>query len=389
MADKNTKNRTRAGNGKGSFRKLKSGKYEYRISYKDEFGEIRRKSFTAETKAECYSLADEFRGVQKKKKRGVKTEETICSIMQEKLKNDLEKNYIGEQGYCRNLGNLKIIEKSILGKKPIRKITFKHIDFFLKTITKYSDSVIGKIYSQLKTAFRLAYHKGIINNNLMQSPELRQPKSDKPPKKIYSLTEEEQKCLLDYLDDYKQPYGRNNYSLQLIIELLTGMRMGEINALKPEHIDFRRKEIHVRSTVSRGKNYRDFIKDGTKTTTGIRDIPMSKTVEKYLRRALDNMKENPEGLVFYDYNKNGIISTYQVNLFYQRTCKKCNIEYYGQHSLRHTFATRCIEADVSPDVLKRWLGHKSIQVTLDTYADVFAKRHNSAMDKFDKYMESF
>lgn len=83
MAYKTTKTRTRADNGKGSFRKLKSGKYEYRISYKD---------------------------------------------------------------------------------------------FFLKTITKYSDSVIGKIYSQLKTAFRIAYHKGIINNNLMQSPELRQPK---------------------------------------------------------------------------------------------------------------------------------------------------------------------------------------------------------------------
>ena len=50
----------------------------------------------------------------------------------------------------------------------------------------------------------------------MQSPELRQPKSDKPHKKIYSLTEEEQKCLLKYLDDYKQPYGRNNYNLQQI-----------------------------------------------------------------------------------------------------------------------------------------------------------------------------
>ena len=82
-----------------------------------------------------------------------------------------------------------------------------------------------------------------------------------------------------------------------------------------------------------------------------------------------------------------MISTAQVNLFYQRTCEKLGIHSAGQHCLRHTFATRCIEAGVEPIVLKNWMGHTNIHVTLDTYADVFASMHNSSMATFGDYMK--
>lgn len=62
-----------------------------------------------------------------------------------------------------------------------------------------------------------------------------------------------------------------------------------------------------------------------------------------------------------------------MNLFFGKVCKKCGSESFGQHLLRHTFATRCIEAGVPPIVLKNWLGHKDIQITLDSYAEVFDK----------------
>ena len=58
------------------------------------------------------------------------------------------------------------------------------------------------------------------------------------------------------------------------------------------------------------------------------------------------------------------------------------------HALRHSFATRCIEAGVPAVVLKKWLGHTDIHITLDTYADVFARMDFSATDKFDELMES-
>ena len=58
----------------------------------------------------------------------------------------------------------------------------------------------------------------------------------------------------------------------------------------------------------------------------------------------------------------------------------------GQHALRHTFATRCIEAGVSPLVLKTWLGHTNIHITLDTYADVFARLNLGSVSLLEKHM---
>ena len=108
-----------------------------------------------------------------------------------------------------------------------------------------------------------------------------------------------------------------------------------------------------------------------------------------INKAVENMKENPHGLVFYDYNKEALISTSQVNCFYHRVCEKCGLKCDGQHALRHTFATRCIEAGIPAVVLKKWLGHKSIDITLDTYADVFDRMNFNAVEKLEDYIETF
>ncbi len=285
------------------------------------------------------------------------------------------------------MANLGIIERSLIGDIPIIEVTERQLEFFLCSITNYSNSVIGKVYQQLRVAFMIAADKRIVSNNLMLSRNLRCPKSDKKDKKVSAFTEEEQNKLIRGLKEYKVPKNRNNYKLQLLIELYSGMRMGEINALKPENIDLKHKIIHVKSTVSRGIEYREFIKDGTKTYAGIRDIPISKQLEPVLIEALNQRKDNPEGLLFYDYNKKGIIATYQVNCFFRRLCEKCGLEYYGQHCLRHTFATRCIEAGIPPVVLKNWMGHKNIHITLDTYANVFNRMNFDAVEKFEKHID--
>ena len=77
-----------------------------------------------------------------------------------------------------------------------------------------------------------------------------------------------------------------------------------------------------------------------------------------------------------------------MNSTFKRICDKAGLEHTGQHMLRHTFATRCIEAGVSPLVLKNWLGHTNIHITLDIYTDVFNSMNNKAVGEFDKYLES-
>ena len=312
---------------------------------------------------------------------------TLSDILRQKAKIDFEKNYTGEQGYDRTLQTIKIIDRLGLGKMRMNKIKPKQIELFLSEITQYSNGVITKIYGQLSTAFKKAYEAGVIECNFMQLPEFRCPKSSKPTKKVRGLTEEEQQRLVDEMQRHKVPYGANDYRPQIYIELYSGMRMGEINALRPEHIHLDKGYIHVCTTVSRGLEGRVFIKDGTKTYAGTRDVPISDTLRPVLEEALANMKENPEGLLFCDHYSKGIIETSNVGSFFKRMTEKAGIPITGQHALRHTFATRCIEAGIPPVVLKSWLGHTNIHTTLDTYADVFNRMHFDATEKFDNLMQ--
>lgn len=373
------------GNGEGSFR-IVNGKYNYRFTYIDEFGERKRKSFSAVTKEECLVKAEDFFEKMEKKNAGIDIDATIPDILRRKYEDDYAMNYIGEQGYARNLDNLMVIEKSGLGKLPIVDITELQMNLFLRSLTRYSESVIKKIYQQVKAAYRIAKDKNIVENNLMESTTIRRPRSSKKEKVVKGFTQEEQTRFIDVLNDFKVPRNRNDYKLQLLIELYSGMRMGEINALRTEDIDLENGLVHVRATISRGLEYRNFIKDGAKTDAGVRDIPVNKALESVLKEALERVQNNPFDLIFYDYLKKDLITTSQVNCFFHRICKKAGISKRGQHALRHTFATRCIEAGVPAVVLKNWLGHRDIHMTLDIYADVFDSMHNSAMEKFEGHI---
>lgn len=377
----------KAENGEGSFRYNSAGNLEYRFSYKNEEGQSKRKSVTGKDMNECYKKAEAFQNRMVLKANKINPDMTIITVLENRYKKDLTMGYVGEQGYCRNLSNLNILKKADLAKKPIRDVTEDDVLAYVKSLSKYSNSMVKQLFRQVKRGFTIAKEMNLIQDNIMESPDMKTPKIGKPVKKISALTPEDQKKLVDKMTTKKPPYGRNDYRLQLFIELYSGMRMGEINALHPEDIDLDNNVIHVRGTISRGLDYREFVKESTKTEAGVRDIPISRKLRPYLEEALSRKKDNGENLVFYDYNKNSVVSTTQVNCYYQRICRDAGIPADGQHSLRHTFATRCIESGIPPVVLKNWLGHTDIHITLDTYTDVFKAMDNNAVSTFDQYID--
>lgn len=97
--------------------------------------------------------------------------------------------------------------------------------------------------------------------------------------------------------------------------------------------------------------------------------------------------------MFHSY-VGGLISTNLVNGEFKKLMNKYRIQDLSLkgdvtlHSLRHTYATRCIESGMPPKVLQKLLGHKDITITLDTYSDVFENFQTESIEKSDEYMKN-
>ena len=337
----------KAENGEGSFRYNSAGNLEYRFSYKNEEGQSKRKSVTGKDMNECYKKAEAFQNRMVLKANKINPDMTIITVLENRYKKDLTMGYVGEQGYCRNLSNLNILKKADLAKKPIRDVTEDDVLAYVKSLSKYSNSMVKQLFRQVKRGFTIAKEMNLIQDNIMESPDMKTPKIGKPVKKISALTREEQKKLVDGMSSKTPPEGRNDYRLQLFIELYSGMRMGEVNALRAEDIDLDNNVIHVRSTISRGLNYREFVKDGTKTDTGKRDIPISKTLRPYVEEALRKQQPNRENLIFFDYNKDDVISTTQVNCYFQRLTWSALTPPHLRNKMYRIWRTCCSTQDMA------------------------------------------
>ena len=154
----------------------------------------------------------------------------------------------------RNASTQKIFEKlpieNPIGLIPIKDITADMIESFkIELPLRYSQSVIKKIFIQLRQAFDYAKRKGIIENNLLEDPQLNTvPISKKETKTVTAYTREEEIEFFNLLDNKKIRKNENDYRLQLHISACTGMRMGEINALTVESVDLDKKIVHITRT---------------------------------------------------------------------------------------------------------------------------------------------
>ena len=381
--DKKPKKKVKLDYGEGSIYYVKSrnryagqvnliieGQPERRTVYGKTEREVKNKLIELQVQAKAGNLEP------KKKPQIV----TIYDFAEKMIGDQLALNEIRQSSYDRKMATLKMLDG--ISDQQLVEVTEDDLIEYFKSVLNYSQSCVNKIYQLLGAVFLKAINKNIIEINPLRN--IRRPKSKKKTIPVRALTINEQSKLLKVLktEDVR-------YSEIMLLSMFTGMRIGEVCALTAEDINFKDNTINVCKTVSRGEYGKTIICE-TKTSAGMRTLHINHDVAEFLRTCIG---EKDFGLLFKSGN-NKLVTTNQVNYVYAKVLKDHNIvdnSVYGKvdlHSLRHTYATRCIEAGMPAKVLQQILGHTDISITLDVYCSVFKKYSDEHLAVADEYMKA-
>lgn len=325
---------------------------------------------------------------------------SLYNILNDYFENKHKTGITSDRTYKRDTESLKLLEKTCQDfiYKPIQKVTISEIKKALpnfvelelinpktneKVVKIYSQNVIDKLYMILNKGFKIATSERIIQYNIMDNESIQKPKAKKENEKVEALTIEEEKELIEVLQN-----SNHKYKNIILLTLFTGMRIGEVLAITRDNINLKENTITIEKTLTRNKNDKVILGQKTKTKAGQRTILLSNNAQKILKNILSTNIANIYNLIFYDYDKNTFVTPNEINCFLKRLNQKYKIcNDIHTHMLRHTYATRCIEAGMSAKVLQKNLGHRKIQTTLDTYTSVFEKFNKDENEKYDLYMK--
>ena len=269
--------------------------------------------------------------------------------------------------------------KPEFGERKLKLLQAEQLQKFINNMAnEYSATVVKECKHLLDGALKQAYKQRKINRNPMEYVTM--PKT-KEPKKKGALSADQQQAFLNEA-------GSSKYYRLYKLATLTGMRIGEITGLQWSDVDFKNREIHITHTMSYIPK-RGLYLDTPKSKTSIRTIPMIESAYILLKEQRKNQQQQKlagiENLVFTTQLGTGIQDT-NIRRDMRKICDNLtdlgiNRHDCTFHTLRHCFATRCIENGMEPKTLQTILGHATLAMTMDLYCDVMEHTKKEAMQR--------
>ena len=167
----------------------------------------------------------------------------------------------------------------------------------------------------------------------------------------------------------------------ILLALFTGMRIGELCALRWDNISMRGQTIKIASTMQRLKDMEEgrgtkIVIGSPKSDTSIRTIPMT----DYAAELCGRMRPG-SSTAFVLTGTSDYMEPRTLQYRLEKYTKECGLEGVHFHTLRHTFATRCVEVGFEIKSLSEVLGHATTSVTLDRYVHSSIELKRSNMNK--------
>jgi len=285
----------------------------------------------------------------------------------------------------RNISTVEQAAKDFLAKSTLKESTFSRYSFICERhIIPYFEGItLDKLSSESINNFTQHKQKNggltgmplspktindmtclliqIIRNYCKFDPSIEKLACQQSEIKIFNETEYNK--LKAYLS-----IGTDNKKMGIILVMLTGIRIGELCALKWENVDLINEVIYINKTMQRikdttkiGKAKTKIIEDTPKSNASIRTIPIS----SILLRKLKEFKANDNTYLLTN------TTNYIEPRIYQRHFKNyleaCNIKDNNFHVLRHTFATRAVTRAMDIKTLSVLLGHTDVSFTMKRY----------------------
>ncbi|MGB8345096.1 MAG: tyrosine-type recombinase/integrase [Ktedonobacteraceae bacterium] len=372
-----SKTMAKRGHGEGSIYQRKDGRWAASISV--EGG--KRKTFYGATRKE---VQEKLRIALNEQKQGILAtgpQQTVKQYLEQWFE-DVHKPTLRITSYARYGTLLRKHILPVIGHIQLQKLTAQQVQalYTRKVKEGMAPKTIQNIHGLLHKALDNALKWGLVPRNVcdaVSTPRLAHHE-------IHPLTKEQAQQLVEEIRGHQ-------LEALIVVALVTGMRQGELFALRWQDISFDDKTLQVCRTVSHLTRF-GYVENEPKTSRGRRMIVLPAFIIDLLkqhreRQAQARLKAGnkwiDKGLVFCNTHGDYLHPDYLM-LRFHRLFDELGLPRIRFHDLRHSAATILLSIGIHPKVVQELLGHSQIGMTLDIYSHVLPSLQKEAMGKLDE-----